>query len=49
MLEIDQVREIVMQRYADESFASQNANTNEETEIVSKLRGKRYTPIFTVI
>ncbi|CAG2223445.1 DDX58 [Mytilus edulis] len=39
LLEIDQVREIVMQRYADESFASQNANSNEETEIVSKLRG----------
>ncbi|XP_063444871.1 antiviral innate immune response receptor RIG-I-like [Mytilus trossulus] len=38
LLEIDQVREIVMQRYADESFASQNANTIEETEIVSKLR-----------
>ncbi|XP_052069151.1 interferon-induced helicase C domain-containing protein 1-like [Mytilus californianus] len=38
LLEIDQVREIVMQRYADESFASQNANTSEEREIVSKLR-----------
>ncbi|XP_063446937.1 antiviral innate immune response receptor RIG-I-like [Mytilus trossulus] len=38
LLEIDQVCEIVMQRYSDESEASQNANTNEEKEIISKLR-----------
>ncbi|CAC5397214.1 DDX58 [Mytilus coruscus] len=38
LLEIDQVREVIMQGYADLSHASQNANTDEEREIVSKLR-----------
>ncbi|VDI64067.1 interferon-induced helicase C domain-containing protein 1 [Mytilus galloprovincialis] len=38
LLEIDQVRDVIMQGYASESFASQSANTEEEREIVSKLR-----------
>ncbi|CAC5394241.1 DDX58 [Mytilus coruscus] len=38
LLEVDQVCNVITQGYADESAASQNAKTDEETEIVNKLK-----------
>lgn len=41
LLEVDQVCNVITQGYLDESAASQNANTDEETEIVNKLKGDK--------
>ncbi|XP_071130636.1 antiviral innate immune response receptor RIG-I-like [Mytilus edulis] len=38
LLEVDQVCNVITQGYADESAASQNAKTDEETDIVNKLK-----------
>lgn len=51
MFENDQVCEVIMKGCADKSFDNQNASTQEEIEIVSKLRGKllHYENIFLEI
>ncbi|CAC5409073.1 DDX58 [Mytilus coruscus] len=38
LLEVDQVCNVITHGYADESAAGQNAKTDEETEIVNKLK-----------
>ncbi|CAG2250142.1 DDX58 [Mytilus edulis] len=42
LLEVAQVCNVIRQGYADESAASQNAKTDEETDIVNKLKDSEY-------